>query len=467
MRYCSKDTDNGNKIIHDIEVTDDVLTSRGGLSLFVRYLRGIDVYRYLEELFGNIRRSGKGLPIAEVFKQVFCFFLDGTSRHLVYFDTLKEDEGYARSIECEPDKMISSHGVKRFFGAFVVPVTFLFRRILQQLFLWRLQITKPELIMLGLDTMVMDNDEAKERQGVKPTYKKVDGFQPLQMTWGRFIIDALFRSGDKHSNHASDAEKMVRRIIAKIRRHYRADVPIIIRLDSGFFDQKLFEVFESLQIGYICGGKLYDDIEAIVSGSDESSWGCYRSRGQVWDYLEMGDCRGSWKKFRRAIFCRPQYEAEQKLLPFARPETLIYTNLGMGEAIDEGLRQVGLEKMMSPEEIVASYHGRGRDELVHRAFKDFGSEELPFKRFAQNSAFYYTMVTAFFLYEVFKEDVCAPVIEVSSYATTVRRKIIDVAGKIVRHAGRTILKVTRYSCKHLDFYQLWAKSGHPPQMVLL
>ena len=121
MRYCSKDTANGNRIIHDIEVTDDVLTSRAGLSLFVRYLRGIDVYRYLEELFGNIRRSGKGLPIAEIFKQVFCFFLDGTSRHLVYFDTLKEDEGYARSIECEPDKMISSHGVKRFFGAFVVP----------------------------------------------------------------------------------------------------------------------------------------------------------------------------------------------------------------------------------------------------------------------------------------------------------------------------------------------------------
>ena len=41
------------------------------------------------------------------------------------------------------------------------------------------------------------------------------------------------------------------------------DVPIVIRLDSGFFDQKLFRVFESLQIGYICGGKLYDDIKAL------------------------------------------------------------------------------------------------------------------------------------------------------------------------------------------------------------
>jgi hypothetical protein len=287
------------------------------------------------------------------------------------------------------------------------------------------------------------------------------------MTWGRFIVDALFRSGDKHSNHANDAEKMVRRLIGKIRKHYRADVPIIIRLDSGFFDQKLLEVFESLKVGYICGGKLYDDIKAYVSGFDESSWGCYRGQGQVWDYLELGDRRGSWNKFRRALFCRPRNEGSQKLLPFARPETLLYTNLGRGEAIDEDLRKAGLQKMMSAEQIVASYHGRGSDELVHRAFKDFGSEELPFKRFAQNSAFYYTMVTAFFLYEAFKEDVCQPVIEVGSYATTVRRKIIDVAGKIVRHAGRTILKVTHSSCKHLDFYYLWTKSGNPPQMVMM
>jgi len=40
---------------------------------------------------------------------------------------------------------------------------------------------------------VMDNDEAQRRHGVEPTYKKVKGFQPLQMSWGRFIVDAVFR----------------------------------------------------------------------------------------------------------------------------------------------------------------------------------------------------------------------------------------------------------------------------------
>ena len=457
----SNTNNNDNAIINDVEVTGDNLTSRAGLSLFVRYLRGIVLFPYLEEIFSKIRKSNKGQGITEVFKQLFCFFMDGTSRHLVYFDTLKEDEGYAGSIETKPEDMLSSHAVKRFFGAMLLPWGFMFRRVLRKLFLWRLQIVKPEMIIIGLDTMVMNNDEADKRHGVKPTYKKEKGFQPIQMTWGRFIIDAIFRSGDKHSNHGNDAARMVKGIVDLIRNHYREDVPIVIRLDSGFFDQKLFKVFESLQIGYICGGKLYDDIESIVSNCDKSIWGRYENENQVWDYVEFGDRRGNWTKFRRCIFCRPVYEDKQMLFKFARPDTLIYTNLGMGAAIDDQLRKVGMEAFFTPHAMIEAYHGRGFDELVHRALKDFRSEQLPFKRFHQNAAFYYTMVIAFFIYEAFKEDVCTPVVAVSSYATTLRRKIIDIAGKIVSHSGKITLKITISTWNNLNFYLLWLRSENP------
>jgi hypothetical protein len=464
MGYCSTERSNSNRIINDVDVTNDVLSSRAGLSLFVRYLRNIVLFPYLEELFCKIRKSRKGQEISEIFKQLICFFMDGTSRHLVYFDSLKEDEGYAMSIETASENMLSSHAVKRFFGAIWLPWSFLFRKVLQKLFLWRLHIVKPMIIILGLDTMVMDNDEALKRDGVKPTYKKRKGFQPLQMTWGRFIIDALFRSGDKHSNHSDDAEKMIRGIVELIRKHYREDVPIVMRIDSGFFDQKLFRLSESLQIGYICGGKLYDDIGAFVSNCDKSFWGRYENENQLWHYLEFGDRRGNWKMFRRAIFCRPVYEDKQMIFKFARPDTVLYTNLGMATAIDEQLCKVGMQKLLSPQGMIEAYHGRGCDELVHRALKDFASEQLPFKRFHQNAAFYYTMLISFFLYEAFKEDVCAPVIKISSYATTLRRKILDVAGKIVRHSEKITLKVTVFTWRSLNFYQLWIKSGEPIQI---
>ena len=462
MKYSSTNN-NDNAIINDVEVTEDNLTSRAGLSLFVRYLRSIVLFPYLEDLFCKVRKSRKGQEISEIFKQLFCFFMDGTSQHLVYFDRLKEDEGYAGSIETKPEHMLSSHAVKRFFGAMLLPWGFMFRKVLRKLFLWRLQIVNPMMILIGLDTMVMNNDEAEKRHGVKPTYKKEKGFQPIQMTWQRFIIDAIFRSGDKHSNHGDDAAKMVKGIVALIRKHYREDIPIVIRLDSGFFDQKLFKIFESLQIGYICGGKLYDDIGVVVSNCDRSVWGRYENKNQAWDYVEFGDRRGSWESFRRCIFCRPVYEDKQMLFKFARPDTVIYTNLGIGGAIDEQLRRVGMEDLFAPQGMIEVYHGRGCDELVHRALKDFSREQLPFKRFHQNAAFYYTMVIAFFLYEAFKEDVCSPVVAVSSYATTPRRKILDVAGKIVSHAGKITLKITISTWERLDFYQLWLKSENPIQ----
>src|SRR5512139_3895076 len=82
-----------------VGVTEDTLTSRGGLALCVRYLSQVNIYALLFNRFGELRRSAKGQPIWAIFKQIFCFFYDGTSRHLVYFDQLKRDAGYAAVIE--------------------------------------------------------------------------------------------------------------------------------------------------------------------------------------------------------------------------------------------------------------------------------------------------------------------------------------------------------------------------------
>jgi hypothetical protein len=452
-------------VIDGVEATSDTLTSRGGLTLFVRYLRNIAIYPVLARLFGSIRKNAKGQPVSEIFKQVFCFLVDGTSRHLVYFDALKKDEGYAAAIETAPEQMLSSHAVKRFFGAFSWYRIWLFRALLQQLFRWRLKIRKPRVVVLGLDTMVMANDEARKRHGVEPTYKKVNGFQPLQLTWEGLIIDAVFRGGSKHSNDGDTALKMVEHIVRFIRKHYGEEAPIIIRLDAGFFDQELFAGFEKLQIGYICGGRLYEELQTLAEKAESGQWRQYRHRQQVWDYLELGDRRGAWKTFRRALLCRPVAESRQGLLDYARPLSIFYTNLGMGQAIDQRLAAVGRKHDLAAEGIIAGYHGRGADELVHRGLKDFGFEELPFLRFAPNAALYYTMVVAFFLFECFKEDVCGEVIPVAAYATTVRRRLIDVAAKIVRHAGQIILKVAAAAMEQLQFAALWAKSGAPPRFA--
>ena len=77
--------------ISKIGTTSDTITGRGGIALFSRYLEMTGILDILESKFGFIRKSAKGLPVWILFKQIFCFLLDGTSRHLTYFDQLQKD----------------------------------------------------------------------------------------------------------------------------------------------------------------------------------------------------------------------------------------------------------------------------------------------------------------------------------------------------------------------------------------
>jgi hypothetical protein len=156
---------------------------------------------------------------------------------------------------------------------------------------------------------------------------------------------------------------------------------------------------------------------------------------------------------------------EAILAPGSRPGTIVYTNLGMGGVVDQQLRKAGREFMTENRCHHPSYHQRGADELVHRAFKDFGFEELPFQRFVPNAAFYYTMILGFFLFEAFKEDVSEPVVPVKSFPTTLRRRWWDVAAKVVSHAGKTVLKVTAIAMESLRFKELWERCLNAPKFV--
>jgi len=445
-----------------VERTDETLTGRAGLALFSRYLRNLGIYPHLERLFGPVRKSAKGQPVRMLFHQIFCFLLDGTSRHLVRFDDLKREAGYAGAIEVATEAMASSHMIKRFFYAFGRGRIWLFRQLLQRLFLWRLERVGPRAVVLGIDSMVMDNDDAVRREGVEPTYKKVKGFQPLQITWGRFCVDAVFRGGSKHSNHADTVLKAVRHLVGLIRKHYEAEIPILLAADVGFFDQKLFGLCEELGVGYVASGYLYEEIRTAAENSLAAAWSRYENADQIWDILEAGDRRGCWDRFRRVLYTRPHCEGEQRLFRFRRPETTIYTNLGLGGGIDARLRSRGLGDWLRPGKIIELHHGRGRDELVHRALKDFRDQRLPFQRFLPNAAFYYTMLVAFNLYEAFKEDGLEEAVPPTSYATRIRRQVIDIAGKIIRTGGEVILKITEATFERLDLRTLWDRTADPP-----
>jgi len=88
-----------------VEVTSDCLT---GWADFIPLLVTCVESRFtrFDRLFGSMRKHSKGHPIVELFIQAFCFFFDGTSRHLTHFDSLVKDGVDSISRTDNPSKRI-------------------------------------------------------------------------------------------------------------------------------------------------------------------------------------------------------------------------------------------------------------------------------------------------------------------------------------------------------------------------
>ena len=330
--------------ITKIGVTNDKISARGGLTLFLRYIERIKIYNLiLYTLLPEIKKSSKGLQLEGFLKQMFAFFIDGTDMSISGFDHKKKDEGYAALIENKLDEMSSSHQIKRFFSKISIINNYVFSTILHELFIWRLKITKPTIIELGIDTMVMDNDQAKKREGNKLTYKKKNGFQPLHISWGAFLIDVLFRKGDAHSNHGTDYTDRVEVIVKLIRKRYSKDVPIILCADSGFADQKAYTAFEEkIGIHYITTSRMYKGVKEYIPQIPAGSFKEFSKKKATWRFVEFGNKLVSWKKFRRAIYTDlTKDEKGQYLLGLKRTDTLIYTNIGTSATADKKLIAAG------------------------------------------------------------------------------------------------------------------------------
>jgi hypothetical protein len=443
--------------IHRLEVTDDTLTSRGGLAFFVKYVQTMGIVGLLLSKFTDLKKTVKGVSVENLLYQVLYFFLDGTSRHVSYFDELQKEEGYRAVVEMPETQMSSSHTIKRFFRAFHIFHAAAFRWVLRELLVWRLQLAQPRVVVLTLDTMVMDNDEAVKREGCDPTYKKVKGFQPLQLIWEGKIVDAIFRRGKRHSNYGNDVAKMLRSIVRLIRSRYDASAVIMVRCDGGFFDEKNFALCDELGIGFIASGKMLEAIKEQVAGIPEKDWEEYDNGRQVWNYARFFYQCAKWDKAYRALYTRPQYEDQQQVLDFARPDNIILTNLAAHEPALKAMPRDLQEYWLDDTSLIFHHHQRGADELPHRGLKEFGSEQLPFKRFAANQAYYYLMLVSFFVFESFKEDTLNDILPIPSYATTVRRKLIDIAAKVVRTGREVILKITQAVMKRLHLQTLWVR----------
>ncbi len=72
--------------------------------------------------------------------------------------------------------------------------------------------------------------------------------------------------GKKQSNHG-EVLQMITSVVNRIREAYREDIPILITGNSGFYVGDLFAHLKQLEVGYVIGGRLEEEIDDFTDGS--------------------------------------------------------------------------------------------------------------------------------------------------------------------------------------------------------
>jgi hypothetical protein len=333
--------------INSISSTTDRLTGRAGLAPFSQYITSLGLADALAELCPHLKKNKKGIEISDFIQSMLCWFMDGTSRHLKHLDELLKDDTIPAIFNASETP--SSNAAKRMLSRIGYNDERKFRDLLKALFLRQLKAENPKVVWLGVDSMVLNNDDAEKRMGVEPTYKNVKGYHPLQMTWNGIIIDAIFRRGSRHTHEFKLTSKMIGRMVREIREALGSDVAIIVSMDAGYLDEKLLKFLDKdLNVGFLVGAKFYKNVKDQMLKIPEDNWEeCSREKSS-WRFAEMGFKCQSWSKYYRAIFSQVMSRKDgQMLLDFARPSNLFVTNLGMRDSlfVEEAICE--LEKHMT------------------------------------------------------------------------------------------------------------------------
>ena len=214
---------------------------------------------------------------------------------------------------------------------------------------------------------------------------------------------------------------------------------------------------EELYIHYITTSRMYKDVRDYAEAIDQEAYNEFTNGKAIWYYFEFANKRASWKRFRRSIFTTLSCDEQgQYIMGFDKTDTLIYTNIGNNEIADKRLIAAGGEHYLEADSIIKLSHKRGADELIHRSIKDLATkEQLPFKKFGMNRAYYFLLVISHFIFEAYKRDVTASVLPITAYPNTFRRRLIDFASKITSGGGYVILNATREIYETFNIEKLW------------
>lgn len=406
-------------MIDKIEFTAKNLTSNAGVLLLLNYTEEQRIFQELDEnlIFDN--KSTEEIKMNHI-KTLMCGGFVGADK-LERFNLLKADPLIK---ECgihvrEPEN------ISRFLYNFSFKTTQMIRDINFKTFRRMLRKKGLKQIVIDIDSRAVNSEGNQEGavKGYNPGHKGNNCYNILMAFCDELkaYITGFMRSGNTYTSNG--AAEMIKEIIANLKDEVDN---IVFRMDSGYFSEEIAEVIEGAGYQYVVKAKEYKNLLEKAYDRPVKIWQDYGYQKQAMFVCMKPDKWNKARKFTVVRELKPEEERKQlSLLESSDYTHAMYVTNTTWELVDT----------------VKFYEKRGNCENYIKETKyDMNIGSLKMKSFWANEAFFQIMMLVYNIFLLFKMDRVSAS-EYRQWILTFRLKYVFVAGKIIKTARQTILKL--------------------------
>jgi hypothetical protein len=425
---------------YKIEFIDKEITPFGGLALVYKMLERIGIFSFFKDLELPQPGSNRGYKAIDI---VISFMLSvwcGANR-FSHTEITRQDNALKKIFKLK--EIPSSSTITRFFKKFSIEHN---SQIFFRINTWFFNNIHFDKFTIDFDSTVITRYGSQEgsAKGYNPQKPGRKSHHPLMAFIDdcNMIANFWLRPGNTSSanNFIAFLEDTLKKLSGK--------VVGLLRADSGFYAENIFECLELKNISYIISAKFYSTIKKAIAKS--STW-LYLAEGV--EVSEIMYKNPNWKTARRLVMVRQKISRRPKAA--GRQITLF------GEIIDNGAYRYSCfvtNIIDLPSAVIwRTYRGRANAENRIKELKyDFGFDSFNMDEFYATEAALGFVMLAYNLMSLFKHAVIRG--DKMNMLSTLKYKLFNISAFITKNGNAKILNLALISKRRQWFLGLWDNS---------
>jgi len=410
-----------------LEITDEKITPHAGLAIFGEFIHALDLPRQLDRVLPGPGSAAGYQP--SQFVEPLLLMLHGGGKALEDLRQIRQDVGLCELLRLT--QMPSADATGDWL-----------RRMGKNGGLTGLAAMNQQMVRRGLNQeersdYTLDIDATQivaEKRDTARTYKGERGYMPMvgHLAENGLVIGDEFREG----NDAPQSRNLefIQYCASQLPKGKRI---AFLRADSAAYQAVIFNWCNDNGVQFAIGADMDVAVKEVVKAIPEGDWVKHED-GFVAETVH------TMNKTKRAF----------RLVVIRRPVQM--TLLSGEEKMVERYTVIASNREETAQATVAWYNRRGEtsENRIKELKLGFGMERLPCGDFGANAVFFRIGVLAYNLFILFKLLALSEKWR-KHQAQTIRWRIYQAAGKVVRHGGRLFLKVSAWA--HEIFEEIRAR----------